>query len=282
MRKIISYVNDILIAGVGAFATLRYFLFERGTIDIITKVCLALIAIAGVGKVYLGWKLPIIDNFKFIPKTKPEKYMNITLDDEFKDLQILKGGKNKMKNLWKTLIGMIRANKFTLTGNFSIIALYAILLDELFVKFGYTFINQPNEFYIRGGVYTLGFIFALIATNGFGWERIEKWIARVNEKKIKKALEVLAELSIEYKPDVVGEKLTEANILLEKIQPFIQEKLYQEIKNKLDEINTRLKKYNANKLLQQEKERQELLKLAQQELNQHHTPTSPSNRGLMR
>ena len=284
MKKIIEYLNNIILAGAGTIATVRYFLFERGVIDNITKILLFLIALAGFMRVYFGWKLPAIDNLKIKPKTKPEKCVDIALNDDLNKYNFLKGGKSKMKNVWKTLISMIRANKFTITGNFSLIALYVIMLDELFVKFGYTFIKQTNEFYIRFGIYTVGFIFALIATNGFGWERIEKWLARVNQNKLNKILDKLTDLSVELKPDLVEKSLKEAYFLLEKIEPFIKEKLYQEIKNKLDEIDLKLKKYKANKIIEEEKRRQELLRLAQQELNQtptHHTPPS-NNRGLMR
>lgn len=282
MRKLIIAINDFIFATAGIFATIRYFLFERGVIDNITKIGAALIILAGIGRVFFGLKFPVIDNFR----AKPEKYIKMAEEEEFKDLQQLKklkklkGGKDKMKHIFKSLKSFVWANKFTLSGNFSLIALYVILLDELFVKFGYTFINQSQEFYIRFGIYSVALIISLIATNGFGWENIEKFISRVNQNKLNKILDKLTDLSVELKPDLVEKSLKEAYFLLEKIEPFIKEKLYQEIKNKLDEIDLKLKKYKANKIIEEEKKRQELLRLAQQELN--HTPQPPGNRGIMR
>jgi hypothetical protein len=220
---------------------------------------------------------------KVIGRNQSVRSLNVGLNAEIQveaiinlSEKIRKEGPEDMKTIWKQFgkgLTFARANKFTSLGNISVLGFYYTLMDELFKVHGYTLSNQSKVFYIWFGIYTVGALFALVAANGWGWDTIESYFTRKNKNKLTKLIDSLIGLSIATNAELVKEKLVLAFDLLEKVQPFIREEKYKNIKSSLTNISQELRKYNANKLLEEEKEKEELLRLAKQEL-QPQSPTS--------
>lgn len=207
----------------------------------------------------------------------------ITVESLFKlNEKIRKEGKEDMKTLKRAFIAfgkILRANKFTLLGDGALLWVYYILLEDLFTTYGFSFANQPKSFYITFVVYTIGLIIALIGMNGKGLERVEQFLSRVNWGKLNGIVDELVGLSIETNAAFVEKQLIKAYDLLEKVQPFIQERQYEAIKKSLDNINNELKRYNALKILEKKRQEEELLQLAKQELEDAEQPQNSQNSG---
>jgi hypothetical protein len=211
---------------------------------------------------------------KIVKKNKSVKYLDVGDNAEIQVKfvinlydKIRKEGPEDMKTIWKYFgkgLTFARANKFTSLGNISILGFYYTLMEDLFKTYGYSVTDQPNRFYTWFILYTLGTLLALIAANGYGWDTIESFFARTNKNRLNKLMDGLIGLSISTNAELVKEKLIHAFELLEKVKPFIREEQYKNIKVSLANINQELKKYNANKVLQQEAEKEELLALAKQ------------------
>lgn len=207
----------------------------------------------------------------------------ITVESLFKlNEKIRKEGKEDMKTLKRAFIAfgrLLRANKITLLGDGSLIGIYYVLLEDLFNTYGFTFVDQPKEFYLTFALYTIGFIILTIAVNGRGLEKVEEFFSRINFRALSGIVDELIGLSIAVNADLVKSKLEKAYTLLDKVQPYIQEKQYDAIKQSLDNVNEELKRYEAKLELEREKKRQELLRIAQQELSSIEQTTTSQNNG---
>lgn len=206
----------------------------------------------------------------------------ITVESLFELNEKFKEGKKDMKNLKNAFIAfgrLLRANKITLLGDGSLIGIYYVLLEDLFNTYGFTFVDQPKEFYLTFALYTIGFIILTIAVNGRGLEKVEEFFSRINFRALSGIVDELIGLSIAVNADLVKSKLEKAYTLLDKVQPYIQEKQYDAIKQSLDNVNEELKRYEAKLELEREKKRQELLRIAQQEFSSTDQTTISQNNG---
>lgn len=184
--------------------------------------------------------------------------------------KIRKEGKDDMKkigNIFKRLFSAGWANKFTMLGDVSILSVYYVLMEDLFKSYGWRLANQPKAFYIHLIVYSVGLILALIAANGKGLERVEQFLSRINLKTLNTVVDELIDLSIETNAELVNNKLNKAYELLEKVQPYIQEKKYHAFKISLDNVREKLDEHNALKILKEKEERERAEKLAQEILS---------------
>jgi hypothetical protein len=204
-----------------------------------------------------------------------EKSIRTTFEEGEKFYYFIKkkGLSKYMKKFINALTYIFKANPKTSAGNVAVLGFYAAIGDLLIEKYHFTFANYElvsKWFFILFGLATLGSIIGLFAVNGGGLETLTKWIERINHENLNKLVDELIGLSVKAYPDQVKLKLKEAYELLDKVKPYIREVDHNGIKQKLDMANLELKRLNASKVLEQEKERQELLEMAQQMQQSEH------------
>lgn len=288
IKKKLNYAANSILTGVSFFTAIRFWFLDLNTIDYITGTCIMIIAIVGAGKMVLGWKIPLIDNFPIIKKifnsirTRPERYMKMIETEDvtiiFLFIQFIERIVKTMKNIGKSIIQVLalvfKLNPKTSGANAAVLGLYYAIMRELFIRYhlmDFTWellTNQNDEFYKWLILYTVGLIVALLGVNSIGWEDFNKWTARINLNKLNKIRNQLIKLDVTLDTEIVERALNKAYLLLKIVKVFIREEEYNKIKLYLDDVDYNLRMFEAKRTLEDEERRQENLRLAQQHKQQ--------------
>ncbi len=262
IKKIIIFMKTEIISFIGLLGIKQVIvIFTPEVATMITIYGSAFLISIAILKVLVGLRTPLIN---YLPKSKAEKLDKWVNDDDYLEklsTQYNMKRRISMKNILsyikKFLVFIFKTNPFTIGSNSVALYTYYFFIEGLLSKNNYIF---TKDVIITLSIYTALLLFLLFGINGPGMEFLEKWIYRINNKKLIKIINKIKKFNVEHHRDLMNVYVEKGISLLNILKPFLKESDFGNYQNIFNSITTKVKRHEAMLIANRRKMEDELLK----------------------